>query len=322
MLPPYSAKAVAFGKTLSNTFASKVGLPTTCPNEIKKFTALIDSFSATSGTQFHVESYHGTRYQVRFSSILPWTRLSPRCELCDVMFIIFTASEIRVSFLQAKATCLSHPLPIQVANAEQYAILALRPIITHWITPWPKFSTSSASGPWPNDILSSAILPSAGSFGTFFDRVVGTKTVVDFHYVVADVLGAKSTPVPSKKFVSCSLDIFLPVQTARTYDNFLEIVQCDGMANFGTALYAMQIGTPIHPAVDASPGMSQDIKDALQATRLKLALWIDSQTAPSNVLRSLRRLLDVQTNFSPSLATPILGARQVVVVQADSFTSN
>lgn len=306
MPPPYSAKATAFGKKLEAEFVTKLGGPTIGPHEIKKFTALIDSFTAIGGGPFLVESYHGARYQVTFPAISPWTRPSPRCELSDVLFVTYTTSEIRVSFLQAKSSCAPVPLPVWVANTEQYAVLATRPTIT----------AVAKDQPWENDILSSATLPSAGSFGMFFDKVVGGKTIVEFHYVVADVLQAIELPKKSGLYVSCKFDVALPIQVARSYSGFTELLQCQNIADFGSALYALRIGTPIHAAVDSISHISSNGAPASLNARRRLAAWIDGEESPSDALRSLRRILEVSD--IPNDSHKSIGARHVVIIRADN----
>jgi hypothetical protein len=220
--------------------------------------------------------------------------------------VTYTKSEIRVSFLQAKAICAPTPLPVWVANTEQYAVLAHRPTIT----------AVAKNQPWPNDILSNATLPSAGSFGMFFDKVLHKKTIVDFHYVVADVLQAIEPPNTYGRYISCKFDVPLPIQVTRSYSGFTELLQCTNLADFGCALYALRIGTPIHSAVDSISELSSNGNPASLNARRGLAAWIDGQRNSSNSLGFLRQLLDVSGITQDNIKS--IGARHVVIINAEN----
>lgn len=103
--------------------------------------------------------------------------------MADVLFVTFNATQIRISFLQAKAHTKANPFPITLGNAEQAVLLALRPHI---------IDLHGSSVTWlPKEVRATALLPSVGSFGIFFDAPIiggGGTAAVEFAYCSADLL--------------------------------------------------------------------------------------------------------------------------------------
>lgn len=150
--------------------------------------------------------------------------------MADVLFISFTDTELRVTFLQAKSHIKDKPYPLDLANVEQYALLGLRPLITGWL----------GKVVWSNDILSCAELSSIGSFGVFynFSKYVG------FHYLSADLL----LPIKVRNKSQYVRGNFGYIKTCNLRSNGIidEVVECDNLKIFGAALYSTKIGSPIH----------------------------------------------------------------------------
>lgn len=303
MPPPYLPAAISFGNNLANTFQVLNGPATHTPAEIKKFDNLIESFKVIGTAGFDVRNYHGSYSQVEFPHAPPWTRHTPRCELADVLFVAYDSTQMRISFLQAKSKVAANPYPVWLANAEQFVVLAQRPVIANWL----------GTVVWNNDVLSNAILPSVGSFGIFCG-IPGLP--VEFHYVAADLLYPITGP-SVKKFVSGSFDSrhsALPV--CRSFGHIIERTYCLDMADFGAALFSLEIGSPIQGA-----GVAGNNLTALNA-RAALANWAKRELAENPDDSTLRNLLnspnlqdlpDIEMNDERSI-----GAKQVVVIQASN----
>lgn len=231
MPPPYIPQALKFGNQLESIFRRAYGGATRAKDEIRKFGCLISSFNSLGHTGL-AKSYHGTTSQVQFGANPLWTRNNPQCELADVLFVTFNQQQLRISFLQAKAKTSANPLPVRLDNTEQYFVLAHTPLITHWV----------GNVVWNNDILSSAILPSVGSFGIFHGRPGND---VGFHYVVADQLVPRGAgPRLVNGFLACSFNAHPPI-VGRSIGAEYERVRCNDFVDFGAALISMEIGTPI-----------------------------------------------------------------------------
>ena len=143
--------AIRFGKSIKTLFLARKDVTPFRADEIKKFSALSECFNAIHNC-VRVDNYHGKTSLVEFDAPAGIQHLvrndgsRPRCELSDLLFITYSLDEIRVSFLQAKATTNYSPFPIYLGNTEQYALLKHRPVILNWL----------GKKEWPNDILQSA----------------------------------------------------------------------------------------------------------------------------------------------------------------------
>jgi hypothetical protein len=275
--------AISFGRNIELLFRKKRGLSVVKGDEIAKFTHLADCFNNAKSC-VAVENYHGKVSQVEFNPALGHRRLCrtvgvPRCELSDLLFVTYSINEIRLTFLQAKATVNHAPLPIILENAEQYAILKHRPVILNWLGR--KVRTGL-----PNDILRSAVLPSVGSFGVFFNTVIGGRNIVDFHYIAARDLALHKGPWHGKKYTSISITNRIAAQYYRNKGGFWEVNQCDNLSDFAAHLFDMYIGTPI---------LSVSAKFSDVAVCLALKAYINQldNLETRDALQNLMRLLDV-----------------------------
>jgi hypothetical protein len=212
-------------------------------SEVQLFRALIDSFRHLR-PRYVVEEFHGFKHQVYFNGAGAWARTPARCELCDVLFVVYRTSprlELRATFLQAKLSREPHPtvchgFPKTVpaidfkANLEQWDLLARRPVVL----PVPPFDIHPFA-------LSDALLPSIGSFGVFHRK----GKAIEFTYASADALSPVGTPKSKNARLSTTAG------SARTRSNAgkIESTYCCCLPMFGDALYSLQIGSPVQSGV-------------------------------------------------------------------------
>jgi hypothetical protein len=243
-----AGRAVFFplGRIVTPSFGSKLRVAFDVESakatfsEVQLFRALIESFRHLR-PKYLVEEYHGFKHQVYFNGAGAWARTPARCELCDVLFVVYRTTpqlELRASFLQAKLSREKHPTacsgyPTVVpalnfkANLEQWDLLARRPVVL----PVPPFDIHPLA-------LSSAQLPSIGSFGIFHRS--GKK--IEFTYASADTLA----PVGMPKTKNARLSTAAGTPRTRSVAGNMEATYCCCLPTFGDALYALQIGSPIH----------------------------------------------------------------------------
>lgn len=253
-----SKNAFSFGVNLERNFHCRYQ-QIKFPDEIKQFTALVNAFN-DSPKSSAAYIYHGSFCQVSFSGFPGLTRQNPRCELADVLFISYTDKELRISFLQAKSVCTSRPFPLVIANTEQYAVLSKRPPITKWF-----------GQELNKDILSGAFLKSIGSFGVFYPKLNNSR--VGFHYVSADLIKAKNIK-KGKKYKRANL--FVKRLIGRSCNNFFERTTAFCIADFGAALFDMQIGSPIQKSIDTLSINSDNGTPISQLTRTAIYQYLSS----------------------------------------------
>ncbi len=190
---------------------------------------------------FQIEEYHGSRCQVRFSGNGFYARTRARCELSDLMIITYStiSCHARLTFLQAKyerATLRSVCGRSFAANLEQWFLLSTRPSITG----------VGAFKP-PTDLLSSALLPSVGSFAFFYKDGTG-----DFqtYYATANRM------VPSAPYTQKNgrLHAVGPCKVVNDAGDAECLAACGNMS-FAKSLYRLEIGTPLHSAIPQSLSM-------------------------------------------------------------------
>ena len=233
------------GLTLQNAFRiESLG----ARGEIALFRAFIRAFNSL-GSNALAQEYHGNRYQVKFSANRGSGRPVPRCELCDVMIIHYPAGnprEARVTFNQAKVS--SNPLQCAPAvfasykfraNLEQWDLLSNRPSI----------STTTAKINLPADLLSSALLPSVGTFGVFYPK--GKE--FDFAYFVANEL----SPLKNNYKPSGTLQWKTQLGQVRKIGHYDEITATCCMYTFGQSLELGLIGTPLQQVLYHSTGSTE-----------------------------------------------------------------
>jgi len=157
--------AVEFGRQFDSTF--KIKTHGYSHDEIPLFRAMCTSLTSLS-KQFDVEEYHGNSHQVVFTGNGSYARSNARCELSDLMIVAYSpiTKNVRLTYLQAKserATLNSVCGREFSANLEQWFLLSNRPKIS---------GVGNSFNP-PGDLLSSAILPSVGSFAFFYKDMTG-----------------------------------------------------------------------------------------------------------------------------------------------------
>ena len=161
--------------------------------EVELLRALMRAFASLK-PHYYLEEFHGFKRQVYFDTSYSWQRPRARCELCDVLFVVYSTNgglNARMTLLQAKLSLNSHRAGLATnagqierqefkANLEQWNLLSARRqvIATRIFDP-------------PPDLLSGALLPSVGTFGVFHQSSSG---VADLFYVSADCLAPSSTP--------------------------------------------------------------------------------------------------------------------------------
>lgn len=197
-------------------------------NEIPLFRALHTSLISLGS---HVEEYHGNSHQVRFTGNGSYARTNARCELSDLMIITFSKvlKQARLTYLQAKSerAILPHVCGVEFsANLEQWYLLSNRPAL----------NGIGAFNP-PQDILSSALLPSVGTFCFFYKDIMGDFQIF---YSCANHLA------PPRNYAKKDgkLTAFGPCGT-RVVSGYAECVATCGNICFADNLLSLRIGTPI-----------------------------------------------------------------------------
>lgn len=96
-------------------------------NEVHCFQSLSKAISVN--TTCYSKEFHGTKFLVKFKSKRPNPHRScAHCELCDVLYIVFSKNDVRISFIQAKreySPLKANPCLKFTANLEQWELL-------HW----------------------------------------------------------------------------------------------------------------------------------------------------------------------------------------------
>ena len=206
--------------------------------EIDLFRALNEALVNTSN-QIRIEEFHGFNHQVVFAGKDKWSRKIGRCELSDLLIVVFSKKPqpyARMTFIQAKRSqgnfnlCDEYPQHQKVvkfnANLEQWDLLKRRPFIIGY----PPFDP-------PPELLNGAILSSVGSFIIFNMKNSEEKS---FFYISADAL--KPYGNPSKRNANL---VSIAGDCDRKLGAFNEkrIACCPYI--FSEALFSGMIGTPI-----------------------------------------------------------------------------
>lgn len=223
-------QALTLGKVFARSFAANsAGLG---KGEIVLFRAMEASLKAIANPpHVVVEEYHGAGHQVTFIGSGSYSRTHARCELSDLLVIVYDrqTKDARLTFIQAKS---ERTVPANLhrtsgawlaANLEQWDLLARRPRIN---------GVGSFSP--PPDLLSSAKLDSIGGFVFFLHGSGG----VHIHYAAASDL--RRPP----HFVSRYGKLIANHDKCRC-GRSPECLSVYGNAEFGTFLFGLMIGTPI-----------------------------------------------------------------------------
>lgn len=202
--------------------------------EISLFRAMHTAL-VSAGRGVYVEEYHGGSHQVTFMGNGLYARSNARCELSDLLVIVFSqlTGEARLTCLQAKSERKSLVSPCTAmfsADLEQWFLLATRPIITGF----------GSFNP-PHNLLESAVLSSVGSFGFFYQSAGGD---IQVYFAVANYL-LPPAPYTQRKgrlqpIGPCIL---------HTAGGFPECKAAADNLSFAENLFRMHIGTPIQPGI-------------------------------------------------------------------------
>lgn len=266
-------------------------------SEIPLFRAL-HSTLAGMGNRFQVEEYHGGSHQVRFTGNGTYTRTNARCELSDLLIIVFSSRpspHVRLTYLQAKLErkqLITGNNRKYSANLEQWYLLSRRPLV----------SRVGLFNP-PSRLLKSALLPSVGSFGFFYKDV---NNGFQIHYVSADnlKLAGKYTQRNGKLIAKTS-------NCTRRINGYDECISANGNVSFAKALYRLEIGTPICNGRrlvprDTSIWLASNLQALIEHARIN-----DERT---ELAGELIRLLEPETLDLPSSS---LGAKEIIIIKSD-----
>lgn len=289
-------QALALGHSFATNFAqSSKGLGM---GEIVLFRAMQESLRLTaSAPKLVVEEYHGTNHQVVFAGTGTFSRANARCELSDLMVIVYDhqAKDARLTYIQAKSEKRAWGGAGQhlVANLEQWDLLARRPPIRG--APG-AFGRASGFYP-PIDLLSGSQHSSIGSFVFFLSGHRG----VEVYYAAASELQRPA----------CYQKRFGKLVAAR--DNCAcrpdpECLSVFGAVNFGSFLFGLMIGTPI-----LSFGKPVGTSCSWLAGQLKgVAAQAVADGRPSALATELAVLLDPDLESADE--TPSFGARTLMIL--------
>lgn len=270
--------------------------------EVFLFRQLQQSFSKLSG-KFHIEEFHGTKNQVRFSGVGSWGRgNNARCELSDLLIVTFSKSpklNIRLTFLQAKYENKKIINSLQTnfkANLEQWDLLSRRPDIVGLGNFNP-----------PKNLLSGALLPSVGTFGFFYN----TGKNYQMLYSIANNL----KPL-TNKYSQRSGRLGLICSCCCNPISFLPYRECQiatSIFDFAFCLYKGLIGTPIEHQVDGITLETRDIRNWLGNVLLSLISDPQIKKNETPVAKELLGLLDAKDTNDDMRS---FGAKSLIVIKA------
>lgn len=263
--------------------------------EVPLFQAMHKTLVGLSG-KFAIEEYHGTAHQVEFVGNGTYARIKARCELSDLMIVVFSsvAKSARLTYLQAKSERATLPSACGrqfSANLEQWFLLENRPSISGV----GKFNP-------PPDLLSSALLPSIGSFAFFYKDKAG-----DFqtYYAAANFLLPPKTY--SQRYGKLQAIGPCHVGTTATYPECF--AACDNRS-FAASIFRLEIGTPIDGSIYKAIGTRNWLAANLRA-RIKEA---QQSNVPSRLAQELLGLLAPDGNGMDSGS---FGAKHLVIIKSN-----
>lgn len=207
-------------------------------DEVCLFTKLQDTFiNLKANSKYHsaIDIIHGNKSLVEFKFNSSWaSKITPRQsvirELADMLFVIYSPRKriIRITYMQNKKGTTANKFK---ADLCQLHLLSQRERIIS--TPLPECLFGDP------EILSSALLPSVGSYGVFYK----------------DNIDIEMSYYPAKQIHPCQDKGKSVVRTAEYDQNnfnkparingYDEIQGTSSLKDFGDALVNMQIGTPI-----------------------------------------------------------------------------
>lgn len=223
-------QALALGETFARTFATNSA--SIGKGEIVLFRAMQESLKEVANSPWIVvEEYHGAYHQVTFTGSGTYSRANARCELSDLLVIVYDqhTRDARLSYIQAKSersvASSTHGVAgsALAANLEQWDLLASRPLVN-----------GVGSFAPPPDLLSSAQLDSVGSFAFFLHGADG----VDIYYSMASCLHRPRSCVSRYGKLIAAPDICRCGPSPECQSVY-------GNEEFGAFLFGLMIGTPI-----------------------------------------------------------------------------
>lgn len=288
--------AIALGRAFSKEFATNsAGLD---KGEVVLFRAMQASLKAI-GNPLHVvvEEYHGASHQVTFKGNGSYSRASARCELSDLLIVVYDqrTNDARLAYIQAKseravpASSLGIAGASLAANLEQWDLLARRPLIN-----------GVGSFTPPPDLLSSAQLESIGSFIFFVHGASGA----DIHYAAASYLQRPTHCVSRYGKLIAAPDMCRCGPSP-------ECLSVYGNEHFGAFLFGMMIGTPI--LLSGKPTTPQ-VCSWLAAQLRGLASVADRRAGVAKVLADL-----LDPDGAPAAQVPNVGAASLLLVGLGDF---
>lgn len=269
-----------------------------CQHEVPLFRAMQASLcSVANPPELAVEEYHGTRHQVRFTGTGTYARGAARCELSDLMVLVYDPMfrEARLTYIQAKSERGVqangggvHGRAL-LANLEQWHLLATRPSISGvgYFNP-------------PPDLLAGALLQSIGAFA-FFVRDAGGECQV--YYAAASML-----PLAARYTTRTGRLVAQP-DTLRC-GPWPECLSSYGNREFGAALYGMLIGTPVWPQAAVSSTLPRWL-----ATQLR-GLATRRSESRGDLALELATLLDPSGRFD-GVGEPQIGAGNLLILRTN-----
>ena len=232
-------------------------------------------------------------HQVTFSVAGSYVRPIPRCELSDLIVVVYSllSRQVRLTYLQAKSErkrssgiCGHH----FAANLEQWNLLATRPRI------------SGVAGFNPSaDLLSSAVLSSVGAFVFFYKTSAGDFQI---YYASANYL------IPACHYSQRYGKVRAqgPCMVLPTLGH-LECKAACRNASFAESLYRLEIGTPI----DISVSQAAPTRHWLAAQLRSSASQIATRTS------IVDGLLDVLGSRNDArLTAGSFGAKSLIIIRA------
>lgn len=298
-MPPrcFSLCQRPFAAILGTAFAKSFAAQSTClgKGEIALFRAMEASLTAIGQRRdVIVEEYHGSGHQVTFKGNGSYSRTQARCELSDLLVIVYDrqTKDARLTYIQAKSERIvpagAHGVRgLQLAaNLEQWDLLKRRPRI--------KGVGSFAP---PVDLLSSALLESIGSFVFFLHGTSG----VEVQYAAASKLRK-------------------PANLSSRYGRLIapaNICQCGptpeclsvyGNAGFGAFLFGLMIGTPV---LESGKPTTSSVCSWLGAQLRGFAAGADGEEGTTELANELADLLNPER--TPEPRAPNVGAKTLLL---------
>lgn len=241
-------------------------------DEVSLFRAMAEAVAKYSNSTFIDETHGGNVCNVSFTSA---TGKTETCEIADLLIISLESgtNSMRATFWQAKKQSASKWLKVTSSGAQldfkgqfnQWDLLSRRPDVTGVGTFLP-----------PNDLLSSFMSPSIGSFGVFYEKA----TVIEVAHSTAEFIAC---PSPAAKHPTLSINGYLD----KYYFTNAEVISKSNLSSFLTALFSFQVGALLDPSVTSHQWLLKRVRSRVadkassEALR-KIDLFIANDDPRSN----------------------------------------